>query len=389
MLCCGFLSLSLRAEPGSQNPSQNPGPQFRTTAPPAAPGTALEAPGSPSRLAIHGAETLELLEKMNEADLAGAARFIAEHCASQTPPGDGSTHKADIQRLIKGVPGSIELLGAETFQTEQKSPFRVDLLDGGIGYLRLGAPTEDHIAELETALEGMTEKKVNALVLDLRASGLGGSADGLGQLCKLFCPKGKVLFRMRHPISQEERMVTSKGDPLYRGPLAVLTAADTGGIVEVAAEVLRTHAKAILFGSTTSGRMKEFAEKTLPSGILLRVASGEMWVSELGKDEGKGLKPDMELPASPSQTRTVLALAAERSLSELLNEPERPRLNEAALVAGTNPEWAPATSPQRTSRIRPFICDTVLQRAVDFCATVGIYEARENSLKPARTSRGR
>ena len=58
-------------------------------------------------------------------------------------------------------------------------------------------------------------------------------------------------------------------------------------------------------------------------------------------------------------------------------EPDRPHLNEAALLAGTNPEIEAAqTAQQRRARggEKPPLHDPVMQRAVDVITSIGVYE---------------
>ena len=63
-------------------------------------------------------------------------------------------------------------------------------------------------------------------------------------------------------------------------------------------------------------------------------------------------------------------------------ETDRPHLNEAALLAGTNPEIDAAQAGQQR-RVRggdaPPLHDAALQRAVDVVTSIGVYEKQPSS----------
>jgi len=73
----------------------------------------------------------------------------------------------------------------------------------------------------------------------------------------------------------------------------------------------------------------------------------------------------------------VLKLGLEKGVGGLVFETERERLNEAALVAGTNPEIDAEEAAQRDGSgnedAKAPLYDTVLQRAVDLVTTIRIF----------------
>ena len=58
-------------------------------------------------------------------------------------------------------------------------------------------------------------------------------------------------------------------------------------------------------------------------------------------------------------------------MSQFVFDTERPRMNEAALVANTNPEISAA--PEADEATEP-LRDTVLQRAVDLVTAISFYK---------------
>jgi hypothetical protein len=81
---------------------------------------------------------------------------------------------------------------------------------------------------------------------------------------------------------------------------------------------------------------------------------------------------------SPADKRQIFQLSAEKGLSPFIYETERPHLNEAALLAGTNPELDAAEAAQRRGgRAQEKLPrDPVLQRAIDLVTSLAIYQKR-------------
>ena len=74
--------------------------------------------------------------------------------------------------------------------------------------------------------------------------------------------------------------------------------------------------------------------------------------------------------------RIVFQQAPEKGMSPFIFENERPHLNEAALLAGKNPEIEAMETSQRRGREKGATRDPVLQRAVDVVTSLSIYQQR-------------
>ena len=74
--------------------------------------------------------------------------------------------------------------------------------------------------------------------------------------------------------------------------------------------------------------------------------------------------PQVRVPAAPDSREALLTLTDPAALPALLLETDRPRPNEAALMAGTPPELTTTRLP--TPAPRP---DPVLQQAIDLLET--------------------
>jgi hypothetical protein len=73
--------------------------------------------------------------------------------------------------------------------------------------------------------------------------------------------------------------------------------------------------------------------------------------------------------------RQIFQVSMEKGLGPFVYENERPHLNEAALIAGTNPELE-SVEQRRTRALERLPRDAVLQRALDLVTSLEIYQKR-------------
>jgi C-terminal processing protease CtpA/Prc len=148
----------------------------------------------------------------------------------------------------------------------------------------------------------------------------------------------------------------------------------------VIAAVLRTHLGAYVIGSQTRGEAAQFEEIALEKGRVLKVAVGEVTLPDATPVFPGGLRPDLVVEVPQEKTDAVLfAAQQETEIGQFVTETERARMNEAALVAGTNPETDAAIEAQRKKAAgesgKPQLRDVALQRAVDYITAVRITES--------------
>jgi C-terminal processing protease CtpA/Prc len=189
---------------------------------------------------------------------------------------------------------------------------------------------------------------------------------------KRFSPKGKVLFSIEKPSAKQERIFTSDQDPAFSGILVVLTDQENAGGAEALAATLRENAHAMIVGATTRGQAVEFADVPLGEGKILRVAVAQVTLPGAKAIFPRGVKPDIAAALSPALQSRIFAQSKEKGVSQFVFEDERPQLNEAALVANTNPEIDPANLRRNPDEV----WDTVLQRGVDLVTAISFYNDR-------------
>ena len=284
---------------------------------------------------------------------------------------DKASQRALLQGLILQLgPGvSIVETGAKPEKT-QGFPFLAEILDGRAGYIRPGTLDAAALSQMDSALKNFGEKSLGAVILDLRGIPVEPGFDGSAEFAKRFCPKGAVLFTVHKPNAKQERIVTNDEAPVFEGILVVLVDQDTRGAAEVLAATLRDNAKAMLVGSQTPGAALEFSEFPLGGGRSARVAVAQALAPKSGALFPKGVAPDIAVRLDPETRDKIFNQATKDGAGRFAFDVEPPRMNEAALVANTNPEITEDSREKESPALR----DTVLQRAVDLVTAIGFYK---------------
>ncbi len=322
----------------------------------------------------------ELVDSLGPADLQAVIALLKGNFTNPDAITDTELNRATVEGLMIRLPHGVVLLpNKESAPMEAPSALYSEVLGGHIGYLRLGSLNSANLQAMDKSLSNFAGKKVDALIVDLRSSQGTNDFAMATEFAKRFCPKGKPLFTLRKPAARQDRVFNSDRDPAFHGLVMVLADGDTAGPAEALAAALRLYDKALIIGQPTAGRAAEYSDLSLPCGKILRVA-----VAEIVSLEGRslfpdGVKPDLPVEMRMADKQQIFQLSDEKGMGPFVYETGRPHMNEAALLAGTNPEVEAAEAAQQR-RGRPSdkvpAHDPVLQRALDVVTSLEIYQKR-------------
>jgi len=246
--------------------------------------------------------------------------------------------------------------------------FHAETLPGGIGYVRLGALASELSSRFEAALRDFKQLNTTILILDLRATPAQGNLDMAVELAGYLLPENTPVCEW-HTAKHAAQPVFTKRPPVGQFQLFLLTGPRTAGPVEAFAAALRGHGKALIFGCRTAGQAADYESIPLQDGRFLRLPVRDAVFPQEPRLFPEGLRPDLEIKVSNEATDAALSLAAQEGrIASVLDEVELPHLNEAALVAGKNPE-AEAWIDRQLKRRRPPIAptrDQALEQVLDF-----------------------
>jgi hypothetical protein len=360
------ISLLLAANAFGQSPAPSSVPTASRPVPPA-------RSASPSASPTPGTE--QIINSLGEGDLQAAIALLKSNFTNPEAITDTELNRATLTGLLVRMPGGLMILpNRGSAPPEPAASFYSEVFESHIGYLRPGPLNSSSLKELDKNLQDFSGKKVDAVIVDLRASTAGDFATA-AEFAKRFCPKGKALFTLRKPAVRQDRQFNSDRDPAFEGLIVVLADGDTAGGAEALAAALKFYDKALIIGQTSAGRAVEYSDLPLPSGKILRVAAAEAILPDGQPLFPGGVKPDLPVEMSVADKRQIFRLSGEKGMTPFIYETERPHLNEAALLAGTNPELD-IPDAQRRNRAKQPARDSALQRALDVVTSLEVYQKR-------------
>ena len=159
-------------------------------------------------------------------------------------------------------------------------------------------------ASVDTArlIQRLKQAEVAGLILDLRRNP-GGSVEEAINLTGLFLPAGPIA-QTRDTTGLIRVLRSTASNPLYDGPLVVLTSRDSASASEIVAGALQDYGRALIVGdSTTFG--KGTVQSIVPLKTLLHTAgfgAVKVTTAEFYRPSGvatqlKGITPDIILPS--------------------------------------------------------------------------------------------
>jgi hypothetical protein len=314
-----------------------------------------------------------VINTLTTADLERAVPLIRENYLNPQALNDTELKRATLAGLLDRLGNGLALLPGSASPKPSPAPFYREIIGGHIGYLRPGDLSRAQLQELDTTLRGLAGKKVDAIILDLRGSVETSDYEGAAEFADRFLPKGRPLFSLQGPSQATPKNFVSQTAPLYVGLIILLVDGETAGATEVLAAVLRTVHGSIVVGEKTAGRAVDYSDLSLPSGKVLRIAVAEAILPEGEPRIPDGLKPDLAVNMPPGIKQQVFQQSLTKGMATFVFEADQPHLNEAALIAGTNPEIEAAQKRGRSGEKSP-LHDPVLQRGVDLVTSIEVYE---------------
>ncbi|HLA25466.1 MAG TPA: S41 family peptidase [bacterium] len=174
------------------------------------------------------------------------------------------------------------------------SIFRAELLDGGIGYIRLYQFVERTGAEFRAAVTRLMERQMRALILDLRGNS-GGYLNELNIVLNTILPAGVPVYtEMRRAVPA--RVVTTTGTPLLPPtmPITVLVDDGSASASELLSAAIQEHRRGQLVGGKTAGAVEASIMINLSDGSALSVTTFRLASGKGMRLEGTGVTPDLE-----------------------------------------------------------------------------------------------
>ena len=331
-----------------------------------------------------------LVDALSPGELQEAINLLRANYIRPADVDDRSLARATLAGLLTRLDNGAMLLpkpaGPNATPPPEQLPdfFQSEILGERVGYVRFGALTRDHLAAFDRAVKDFNDKSVAALVLDLRATAVSSDYDLAADVTRRLVAKGKPLFTLRKPSSNQERLFTSNADPAYTGPVLLAVDGNTAGAAETIAAAVRYYDRSLVVGANTAGQAVEYADLRLSGGNLLRVAVSQVLLPGNVSIFPQGVKPDVPIRLPRADLLAILRGSLDKDhggMAQFVLETERPHFNEAALVSGVNPELDAAANAQAARRRgdpapKPPLRDPVVQRALDLATTLLVLDPK-------------
>ncbi len=186
-----------------------------------------------------------------------------------------------------------------------------------VGYASLNQFGEGSIEDLTKELQGFKDKKVKAVILDLRFNG-GGYLDGAVDLVSLFLRQGLVVS-VQHRRDAPQQHFVSGNTLLPELPLVVLQNEGSASASEIVSGALQDQKRATIVGKKSFGKGTVQEILGLPDGSSLRVTVAR-WLTPSGKDLGKeGVHPDIEVERTAEDYQAARDPQLDAALAWLLH----------------------------------------------------------------------
>ena len=313
-----------------------------------------------------------LIDTLNQSSLQEAFRLLTSDYINHDNLDELEVNRAALQGMLKRLDFGAMLL-TEKELSERDSPFafhRATVADE-TAYVRFGKFNRQGVSELDKALEEFSETpELIHLIVDLRSPQAQAECVIASEILSRFRPPNELLFKIRRPGNDRPTLFVSQ--PVansWNKNLILLVDAQTGNVGEIIAAVLKRETQCLVIGERTPGLPVEYRDVPIDQDRVLRYAIAEVVLEDDSSIFRTGITPDIITPTPYDSKHSIFRQTqGERELTEFLIQKQRPRLNEAALVAGTDPEidyYLLRSNNKPTPWDKPPLQDRALQQAVD------------------------
>ncbi len=329
-----------------------------------------------------------LVDALDQAALQEAFRLLTTDYIQGADLDPLEINRAALQGMLERLDFGAMLL-TEKSRAERDSPFGFHHARAheSIGYVRFGRYAEEEVGAFDAALEEFqSDAKIEHLVLDLRSPQAQAEFSIAARLLSRFRPPNELLFKIRRPGNERPTLFVSAPEAVScRLQPILLVDRETGNVGEIIAAVLKRETGCLVIGEQTPGLAVEYRDVALGEDRILRYAVAEVVLEDDSSIFRSGIAPDLVTPTPPKAKHALYrAVDGGEPLVELLFRKQRPRMNEAALVAGTDPEidyYLLLSQDKPTPWDTPPPQDRALQQAVDLLDTARFLESRPRERK--------
>ncbi|HBB60771.1 MAG TPA: hypothetical protein DCZ61_03140 [Lachnospiraceae bacterium] len=162
--------------------------------------------------------------------------------------------------------------------------------DSRVGYIQISkfnGTTSDQFKEI---YDGLQEKGMKALILDLRDNP-GGQVSGCCDVLEQILPKGVIVYEKDKDGSEQTRDCSGKSP--IQIPLAVLVNENTASASEIFTGAVQDYGVGTVIGTQTYGKGIEQKSYTLSDGSVVKLTTTHYFTPKHRDINGVGITPDL------------------------------------------------------------------------------------------------
>lgn len=168
-----------------------------------------------------------------------------------------------------------------------------EIIESGIGYIRLVEFQEKTSRQLEEGLRDLESKDMKGLILDLR-NNPGGLLDASVVTADKFLEEGKIIVSTKGRVEKQNFVFKSKSKKKHlEYPMVILVNGGSASASEIVAGAIQDHKRGIIIGTKSFGKGSVQTVVPLSDGSAVRLTTSK-YFTPLGRSiHGEGVTPDI------------------------------------------------------------------------------------------------
>ncbi|MBU1061766.1 MAG: peptidase S41, partial [Candidatus Omnitrophica bacterium] len=168
-----------------------------------------------------------------------------------------------------------------------------EIIESGIGYIRLVEFQEKTSRQLEEGLRDLESKDMKGLILDLR-NNPGGLLDASVVTADKFLEEGKIIVSTKGRVEKQNFVFKSKSKNKHlEYPMVILVNGGSASASEIVAGAIQDHKRGIIIGTKSFGKGSVQTVVPLSDGSAVRLTTSK-YFTPLGRSiHGEGITPDI------------------------------------------------------------------------------------------------
>ncbi|MBU3911018.1 MAG: S41 family peptidase [Candidatus Omnitrophica bacterium] len=170
---------------------------------------------------------------------------------------------------------------------------KAEIIESGIGYIRLAEFQEKTQRDLETSLNKLERDGIKGLILDLR-NNPGGLLDSAVDVSGKFLEEGQVVVSTRGRVENQNLIFKSRNKNKHLDyPLVVLVNGGSASASEIVAGAIQDNRRGLILGTKSFGKGSVQTVVPMSDGSAVRLTTSKYFTPNGRSIHGEGITPDI------------------------------------------------------------------------------------------------